>query len=230
MSAAAKRVESYELENAKFMKVEFEKALDAVTHGKRINESRRNLYERVVRNVKTAKNSVERKANLTPRRKAAELKSRFERIRNTLRNNRNYSMGFSNTGNVRKPIPVSFVNIIFRKTVIDEVDSAKDFKTQPGASILFKNANPPPVEWRETNALISKHAKISTKILDGSIGKWKEGKLIKKGVSVIVRVEAGKHIILGAFKKYDAAAIAAHPDLKFCDEGYWKEHEVFKDI
>jgi len=230
MSVAAKKIESYELENAKFMKKEFEEALEALTHDKRLNQSRRNLYERVVRNVKTAKNSVERKANLTPRRKATELKSRFEKIRNTLRNNRNYSMGVSNNGEVRKPIPVSFVNIIFRKTVIDQVDTAKDFKTQPGASILFKNANPPPVQWRETNATISKHAKISTKILEGSIGKWKEGKLIKKGASVIVRVEAGKHIILGAFKKYDAAAIAAHPDLKFCDEEMWKEREVFKDI
>ena len=230
MSVATKKIEAYELDNAKFMKAEFDKALEAVTHGKRLNQARKNLYERVSRNVKTAKNSIERKTNLTPTRKAKELKKRFERIRNTLRNNRNYAMGFSNAGEVRKPIAVSFVNVIFRKIVIDSVDDAKKFKTEPGATVILKNANPPPIEWRESNASESKHCKISTKLLDGSIGKWKEGKLIKKGASVIVRVEAGKHIILGAFKKYDDAAVAAHPDLKFCDEAYWKENEVFKDI
>jgi hypothetical protein len=228
--SVAKRIEPYELENAKFMKKEYDEALDAMEHGKRVNQGRKDLYERVVRNVKTARNSVERRGNLTPKKRNAELKIRFERIRNTLRNNRNYSMGMSNAGNVRKPIPVSFVNIVIRKSSIENVEDAKKFKTEPGATVRVKNANPPPAQWRESNAAESKHCKIHTKILEGSPGKWKAGKLIKDGANVIVKVEGGKHTILGVFKKYDAAAIAAHPDLKFCDEGLWKEGDIFKDI
>lgn len=230
MSAAAKRIEPYELENAKFMKEEFEKMLQALRAGKETERERKRLYNSVTRRVRVAKNSVERKANLTPKRKAEALKGRFDKIRTTLRNNRNYSTSIFNNGHVQDPIPVSYMNAVYRKAVIESVEAANKFKAQPSAVVKVKRTNEPPIKWRETNAAEDKPAKISTKILDGSIGKWKEGKLIKKGASVFVKVEAGKYTILGAFKTYDAAAVAAHPSLQFCSEPFWKEHEVFKDI
>ena len=230
MSAAAKKVDAYELENAKVMKAAFEEALAALNDGKKINEERIKLYERTVQNVKTANNSVERKGNMSPTRKNKERNSRYERIRNTLRRDRNYATHINRHGKVTKPIPVSFVNILYRKIIVERVDEGKKFKIQPGADIRVKRDSRPPIEWRESDPAEVKHSRISTKILDGSIGKWKEGKLVKEGASVIAKMEEGTFTIKGAFKTYGAAAIAAHPDLKFCDEDYWKEHEIFKDI
>ena len=230
--SSKKGLTAYEAHNMAYLKEKFEENQQRLRSEMARYKRQLELYENVKRRVKEAKNSIERKKNYTAKQRNNSLKKRFNAIQNTLRRNRNYGMHVmqARNGEVTTVQAPSFTNMILRGATIKGFNSKKDFLSTPEALVERRPTNDPPTQWRGSDASMKPdiYCEISKGLLKGGIGKWaRDDKFIKEGSTVLLKlIGPNKFSIMGVFKEYPPAAVAANPDLRFCSERYWIENHL----